>query len=237
MDEHQRSQIRLIIAHELDLAQRATAQEGRSIFAAHSAKGILGSGVTVKTVSAAIGGGSDRLLTTLIEKVGAIANDPEAFELIATALEAHFGNSEGEVVTSARMASRRGSGEPDPSILSSAMNLFEQIKSDIRARIEIARFSFDGKKADQPAQRSAVDHPAPANRVNKGGKPLAAHWDDMWAEIAVRLWDGDLKPTKQKDISDAMFAWFTAKEINIGQTAVTSRARALWLKIEAKLRG
>ena len=233
MNERQRSQIALIIAHELDLAQRATEQEARAIFAAHSAKGTLGSGVTVIAVSTAIGGGSDRLLTALIEKVGSIANDPEAFELIASALETHFGNAEGEVVTSTRMASRRGPGEPDPSILGAAMKLFNEIKSDIRARIEIARFTFDGEKADQPAQRLSVDDPAPMMRVNKGGKPLAAHWDEMWASIAVALWTGDLDPKTQADVKRAMLAWFEDQDIEISNTPVVERARALWLKIEA----
>ena len=193
----------------------------------------MGSGATIKVVSAAIGGGSDRLLTTLIEKVSTIANDPEAFELIAAALEAHFGNAEGEVVTSARMASRRGHGEPDPSILGAAMNLFEEIKSDIREKIEIARFAFDGEKAGQLMRSGTNDGTAQVNRVNRGGKPLAAHWDRMWSSIAVRLWLGDLKPKRQADVKEAMLAWFADNEIEIGDTAVTERARQLWQKMEA----
>lgn len=234
MEQRQRSQIALIIAHELDLAQREAVQEGRAIFAAHSAKGILGSGVTVKAVSAAIGVGSDRLLTTLIAKVGVIANDPEAVELIAAGMEAHFENAKVEVETSARMASRRGPGEPIPSILNAAMGLFEQIKTDIRRKIEIARFDFEGKRANQSVQHAGPANPIAANVVNKGGKPIAAHWDQMWASIAVQLWEGDLNPTKQKDISEAMFEWFSNNEIDAGSTAVTERARALWQLIEAK---
>lgn len=57
----------------------------------------------------------------------------------------------------------------------------------------------------------------------------------MWADIAIKLWTGDLVPKRQADISEAMFAWFNGKEINVGQTAVTERARALWLKIEPLL--
>lgn len=78
------------------------------------AMGMLGSGVTVTAVSAAIGGGAEQLLTTLIKKVGAIADGPEAFGLIASALETHFSYAEGEVETSARMASRRGPGVAEP---------------------------------------------------------------------------------------------------------------------------
>lgn len=55
----------------------------------------------------------------------------------------------------------------------------------------------------------------------------------MWADIAVKLWTGDLAPKSQADIKRAMFAWFNAKEIEIGDTAVTQRARQLWQKIQA----
>lgn len=237
MDERQRSQIALIIENELDLAQRAAVQEGRAIYAAHSAKGILGSGATVKVVAAAIGVGSDRLLTTLIGKVGAIANDPEAADLIAAGMEAHFENAKGEVARSARMGSRSGQGDPVPSILKAATDLFEQIKTDIRRKVEIARFDFEGKQADQSAQQASVAIAVAANPINKGGKPIAAHWDQMWAAIAVQLWEGDLKPTKQKDISEAMFAWFVDQKLEVGSTAVTERARALWQLIEAKRLG
>ncbi len=59
----------------------------------------------------------------------------------------------------------------------------------------------------------------------------------MWAAIAVQLWEGDLKPTRQKDISDAMFAWLDERELDVGKTAVIDRARTLWQLLEARLRG
>lgn len=57
----------------------------------------------------------------------------------------------------------------------------------------------------------------------------------MWADIAVQLYVGDLQPKSQKQIKDAMFAWFNANSIDAGDTAVTERARQLWQKIEAAL--
>ena len=143
MDERQQSQIALIVAHELDLARRGAEAESKAIFAAHSAKGILGSGVTVKVVSGAIGTGSERLLAVLVEKVSAIARTPQAHDQIAAALKQHFVNVEDEVVKSARMASGRGKAEPHPSILQAAMKLFDQIKADVHAKLEIERFAFE----------------------------------------------------------------------------------------------
>ena len=231
MDERQQSQIALIVAHELDLARRGAEAESKAIFAAHSAKGILGSGVTVKVVSGAIGTGSERLLAVLVEKVSAIARTPQAHDQIAAALKQHFANMESEVIQSARMASRRGEGDPDPSILRAAMNLFDQIKADIRAKLEIERYAFEvTERAAEQALPATVTPPVAKNR---GGKPLAAHWDAMWAHIAVQLWTGDLQPESQADIKKAMFDWFNANSIDVGDTRVTDRARQLWKAWEA----
>ena len=232
MDERQQSQIALIVAHELDLARRGAEAESKAIFAAHSAKGILGGGVTVKVVSSAIGTGSERLLAVLVEKVGAIARTPQAHDQIAAALKQHFANMEGEVVESARMASGRGQAEPHPSILQAAMILFDQIKADIQTKLEIERFAFEVVERTPEQAQSATVTPPPVAK-NRGGKPLAAHWDGMWSSIAVELWQGNLQPKTQADLSKAMLEWFSLAEIDIGETAVRKRARELWLKYEA----
>ncbi len=54
----------------------------------------------------------------------------------------------------------------------------------------------------------------------------------MWADIAVKLWLGELQPKTQADVKRAMFAWFNENEIVVGDTAVTQRARQLWQKIQ-----
>lgn len=232
MNERQRQQVALIVAHELELAERGAKRENNAVFAANSAKGILGSGATVKAVSSAIGAGSNDLLNTLLDKVGAVSRTPESHAQISAALEQHFANVEPEVVRSATMATRRGPGDPHSGILQVAMNLFDQIKSDMRAKIEIERFAFEATATEVgEADASIADPPSP--RVNKGGKPLAAHWDGMWASIAVQLWTGDLQPKSQADIKRAMLNWFNAKEIDVGDTAVTERARQLWQNVEA----
>ena len=105
------------------------------------------------------------------------------------------------------------------------------------------RWSYAKKDLQNKVQRQKVvfeeSIAAPQNRPgapiakNSGGKPLAEHWDAMWAAIAVQLWLGDLKPSKQADIKAAMLDWFNANEIEIGDTAVTERARKLWREMEA----
>jgi hypothetical protein len=67
---------------------------------------------------------------------------------------------------------------------------------------------------------------------NKGGRPAAAHWDELWAAIAVMLYLGDLKPRRQADIERAMKDWLVSKDLDAGDTPVRDRARVLWSKLE-----
>ena len=57
---------------------------------------------------------------------------------------------------------------------------------------------------------------------------MARHWDEMWASIAVMLYVGDLKPHTQSDIENEMKEWFARHDLDVGDTPVRERARALW---------
>lgn len=232
MDERQRKQIELIVAHEVDLAHRASEQESRAVFAAHSAKGVLGSGATVQLVLSAIGKVSESLLKTLISKVGNISRTPAAFEMIDSGLVAHFSNMEAKVFRAAQMASRRGQGDPVPSVLNAAQTLFGQAKADIRTKIDIERFAFETPAGEPEPQVPPGSHSIAPVFPNKDGKPLADHWDAMWAEIAFQLFSGILQPKRQADITKAMNDWLAEKGFDAGDTAVTKRARALWQRME-----
>lgn len=137
------------------------------------------------------------------------------------------------------MVSGRSGAEAIPSVLKAALERFEQFRLDLNAKLEIARFSFAPKPAPKFAPTPSVPpvispppEPSPPP-TNRGGKPLAAHWNEMWACIAVQLWSGDIKPQSQADVKRAMLDWFNTNEIEIGDTAVTERARQLWLKMAA----
>lgn len=104
MDEHQRKQVELILAHELELSRRAANQATNAVYAAHSAKGRLGSGATVKVVLEAIGENASGLLDKLIDVIGKFARNREAFALIDAAIADHFDDVNGEVQGAARMA-------------------------------------------------------------------------------------------------------------------------------------
>ena len=230
MDEPQRQQIALIHAHELDLANRDANREANAIYAANSFKGVLQSGATVRQVVRAIGTATEILLDKLLRATGSVTKGAGSFNMIQLAIDDHFANVQVEVDRAARMASGRSAQAAVPSVAKAANELFDGVKSDIRARLEIERFAF--KSIAQDPAPIAHAHPLVTAPKNKGGKPLAAHWDQMWSSIAVRLWLGDLQPERLSHVKEAMLAWFADKEIEIGDTAITERARQLWQKME-----
>lgn len=196
--------------------------------AEHSAKKTLGSGATIKRAVEICEGEGRAFIVAAVKQVGDVAKSPDAFDKIVGSLTAQTRNWDAHVAEAVRLATRGGSQRSE-----SARNAADELLADLKMRmfreLEIERFAFV-----RPSHGTASP-PAmlPAPPKNKGGKPLAAHWDAMWADIAVQLYVGDLKPKSQKQIKDAMFAWFNAKSINAGDTAVTERARQLWHKIEA----
>ena len=234
MDESERGQIERLLSHNFDLAKRGLAEDIGAILAKNAATGLLRSGATVRQVCQAIDLRYLALIPELAGAIGQVSQSREAFLLLRQAFDDAAPHLESEVTRIATLVSSRGSdGQPHRSILNAGLDLFNQHRADLAAKLDIDEFAFLRTAAVQSAP-AAVQSEVVAP-INRGGKPLAAHWDGMWADIAFQLYIGDLKPKRQKDISAAMFAWFNEAEINVGQTAVTERARALWLKIEPLL--
>ena len=69
-----------------------------------------------------------------------------------------------------------------------------------------------------------------------GGRPQKDWWDDLWAEIARQIRDGDLKPRLQAEIELAMMTWIESKGFSASESTVRIRAaklaKALRLKAE-----
>jgi hypothetical protein len=117
----------------------------------------------------------------------------------------------------------RGSG----AALLTARDLFRQIEGRINRQAELHRFTFTKTSSFPSPKVEARSAPK-----NPGGKPLAAHWDEMWSSIAVMLFNGDLQPKTQADVENAMKDWFGGRDFDIGDTAVRARARQLWQKLQ-----
>ncbi|MEP6868940.1 MAG: hypothetical protein ABJA20_10530, partial [Novosphingobium sp.] len=176
---------------------------------------------------------ANNMVPTVADKVRLISQEPEAWDLVRTSFAAALPSLEETIRDVARTASGRSVDGITPSILQATLKLFETFKADLLADLEIKGFEFTKPATTICPPVSVVAAPSPPPLKNKGGKPLAAHWDEMWACIAVQLWSGNLKPKSQADVKSAMFAWFNKSEIDVGETAVTERARQLWLKIVA----
>jgi hypothetical protein len=171
------------------------------------------------------------LLATLLRKIGAVEKSADSHQMIVSAMERHFEDLSPLVFDAACKATGRSVTKPDQRILETALHLFDQLKADIRAALEIERFEFSRPRT-APIPRPTLQATAQPIPKNSGGKPLAPHWDAMWAEIAYQLWCGGLKPERQADITKAMNDWLADKGHEAGETAVTKRARALWQRME-----
>lgn len=148
--------------------------------------------------------------------------DPQSFDAVSISTLSildHFGQ---DIFGLAR---RLSSITRPPVLVSEMLASYRDMRSEIEAELILTRQDFlEGRAAGKSKQKS--------DPVNRGGKPLARHWDAVWAEIAFQLWHGDLQPKTQADIKRAMFVWFSAQGIDVGDTAVTQRARQLWQRLD-----
>ena len=224
----------LLLERVSDSTKRECERRLERLYAGHAAKGRLQSGATVRQAVQIIEDMCHVFINETTEQVGPVAKSDEAFGLIISQFRQVFLVWKFEVDKAANLATGNKGRERFGSVFESAEKLLADLQIRAERDLEILRLEFICEQSAESSEPSLALEAAPA--PNRGGKPLAAHWDAMWAEIAIRLWEGDLKPTKQKDISDAMFAWLSNEGIDAGQTAVTDRARTLWLRVEAKLR-
>jgi len=232
VDTYEKTQIRLLLEHLTSESRRSNSIKQGEMRDEHTAKGQVCSVATVsRTVSISEVEARD-FIKNACEQVGEVSKTIEAFDMIFSSLLEIYENWEYHV-DEAKIFMASDGGKRSEALEGMADILLIDLKRRLFRELQIHRFAF------ARASRIALhNHPAPVSSLpaqpkNKGGKPLAAHWDGMWAEIATQIYLGDLKPTSQKQIKDAMFAWFNAKGIDAGDTAVTERARQLWQKIEA----
>ena len=225
MDGQDRQQLELLSDRALKQASEELRLAIRQLYSEHAAKGVLGSGATIKAgvrLMSEIGG---RTMARLLQDCGAVSNTNEAFDHVVATIGAMLDGFSQALPDIIHKASR---AQPSGSINSAALDLFRKMRSDLEADLLIARHGYLQPSVGKA--RSAIPF---SQKQNVGGKPLAEHWDAMWSAIAVQLWTGDLRPKTQADVKDAMFAWFNANGIEIGDTAVTQRARQLWQAMEA----
>lgn len=238
MDSQERKQVRLILEHLGCETLRKTEVAQKALHADHSASRILRSGATVTRAVEIIEEQAARYVEQAIDQVSGVAKDTDAFRIITASLTSLFRGFEPHVGSAVRIATR-GMVDRAVSVQTAADKLFVQAHDRIFKQLEIHRFSFvQPTRGDLAALGVRVvpissSQPQEPAKRNNGGKPLAPHWDRMWAAIAVKLWTGELTPRSQADVKSAMSDWFSESEIDIGDTALTQRARQLWQAMQA----
>ena len=79
-------------------------------------------------------------------------------------------------------------------------------------------------------QAKATDAP----KKGAGGRPQYAWWDDMWAAIAVRLAEGDFRPTSLVEVEDEMNQWIVDHDHTATESTVRLKATALWRELQER---
>lgn len=190
MDSDERKQVCLILDHEGEAAMQATSRRLKALYAEASAKGALRSGATVKRTVAVIEEEASAFVLKSVNSVAPIAQDIDAFAQVKARLSANF-RSWGRDVEKAVELTTSGAGSNMQSVSKAAQDLFLSAKARIERELDIHRFSFTkptrGMMAESLRQRLNAPLPeVPAARpANRGGKPLAKHWDAMWAAVSV----------------------------------------------------
>jgi hypothetical protein len=64
-----------------------------------------------------------------------------------------------------------------------------------------------------------------------GGRPRYGWWEDALADIAAMLYNGDLKPSRQKDIEEALANWLQNNGHGASETSIAIRARKIFRAI------
>ena len=223
MDERQRSQISLLLSDILDLSCKSVRDGLQALLADHSASGRLQSAATIKVAIRLFEETAGTFVDKATDAVAAVAKDVEAFAKIESCLATFDAYLMGELDVVVSMATGGKGKTSMASVDDAARNEFNDARSRWSRKLEIQRFAFTLPSTAAPMTRSlpAINNPVPKNA---GGKPLAAHWDQMWSHIAVALWLGELEPKRQADITKAMNDWLASKGVDASETAVVERS-------------
>ncbi|QNN64531.1 hypothetical protein H9L12_09450 [Sphingomonas rhizophila] len=234
VDQVARAQIKLLLEH-LGSEYRSKADDlQREMQSNRAAKRVLQSGGTVKAALRIVEENAAEYVKSLVSAVAEVAKDTEAFALIATDVVVTLRHFRVGVDQAVEFATGGDRENRYLSVSNEAERLFQGIEKRTLRLLELHRYTFT-----QPAPPRQVSTPSfpeseptiPSSK-NKGGKPLAAHWDEMWAAVAVQIYTGDLQPKTQADIERAMLASLSEQGVEPGETAVRARARQLWRKYE-----
>lgn len=232
MDQPARQQIRLILDDASDRARRDVDHRIQALRRTQASRGALQSGSTAIYSITIIEEVGSNYIDRAVDRVSAISRDVDAFAMLSERVDAWL-----DLLTSQLEAILDiTSGGPDTDLAKTGyreavLGRFLEARKRLDRQLELHRFAFT-VSASSSAARAVADAPTATVEKPKGGKPLAAHWDEMWAAIAVALYSGDLRPRTQADIERAMSDWLVAKGLDAAASTVRTRARPLWRRLE-----
>jgi hypothetical protein len=172
-----------------------------------------------------------RYVANCVDQVAAIDKSTEAFAMLSEATQGFLRFLTARFDEAVRKGlGGRGEQSRAPNFDDQFTKMWREACARSTRQLEIHRFTFT---TPSPAAEPLPSFGLVPHKKNQGGKPLARHWDEMWAEIAMRLWTGEFQPQSQADVTRAMLEWLSANNIDAGDSTVVPRARQLWQKIEA----
>ena len=122
-------------------------------------------------------------ITACIDRVKAVAMDTEAFAMINENLEVSLTFLSNKLDSVFITSTGGRFAASDIGLRKAALARFSEARDRLRRQLELHRFTFTVPHTPHVTSPS-VDIPSTDPAKPKGGKPLAAHWDEMWAAIA-----------------------------------------------------
>lgn len=224
--------IELLLERHVDTSKQAVAEQLQQVVTEQNRKGLLHSSMTAQKSLEVLELSAVAFVRDAAHELATFAKREGTFERFERECEQFLSFLSGQFDQYVSKAlGGRGSRSRAPNFYTHFSKRWDDTQSRVRRDVQILRLEWSENGAD--GELKTTTEPSIVPSRNMGGRPLAAHWDGMWASIAVQLWSGELHPKKQADISSAMFEWFNSQEIEVGDTAVTQRARKLWQAIQA----
>jgi hypothetical protein len=226
MDDQTIAGVRAIIARNDALSRESVNVLYAELTAQQAGRGELGSSNRWIAIAQLLETEGRKLIKATGEDVRSFDKSPDILAILEPAYRSFLHFLEKKYFDVARNGAAFGGSRPNPDHGGNPQSRhWWAARNRLELEIEVIRTEFSQLTTTGPAKKGN-------NRRNKGGKPLAEHWDQMWAAIAVQLWQGDLKPKRQADVKRAMETWLDAQGIDASDTAIIERARCLWREIE-----
>lgn len=234
MNNLKRDQIRIFLERLTGESQLSLNEQISDLYRLQADILQLRTGTTVEAAVGIMAESGQSFLDRSFKKTAEVSRTPEALSMLQTSYEVYIRFMEFKLEDVLHISGIA----KDRLVMTVAYRdgklLFETMRSNLSRIFENHRLAFINTDAEGLVVSISPAIVADASRSkNKGGKPLADHWDDMWATLAFKLYTGEFHPKTQADIENEIKIWAINSDVPIGDTSARARARKLWQKIDA----